>query len=64
MVGVDKKTLLRWLYSGHLKEPRRIGNGGVTIRIWTDRGVARVRKYKEKNYRKGRGRKVKAKRKS
>jgi hypothetical protein len=35
---------------------------GQEIRIWTDRDVERVRKYKEENYRKGRGRKPKRKR--
>ena len=30
-------------------------------RIWTDRDVERVRKYKQENYRKGRGRKSKLK---
>ena len=62
MIGVHKNTLLRWLYSGKIPEPKHRGNGGVDIRIWTDRDVKRVRKYKEKNYRKGRGRKPKAKR--
>ncbi len=62
MVGVHKLTVLRWLYSGKIPEPKHLGNGGIDIRIWTDRDVARVRKYKEKFYRKGRGPKPKAKR--
>ena len=62
MVGVGRATLERWLLAGKVPEPHRIKNGGVNFRIWTDRDVERVRKYKEKFYRKGRGRKPKAKR--
>lgn len=57
MVGISRMTLLRWLRTGKLREPRRIGNGGIEARIWNIRDVERVRKYKEVNYRKGRGRK-------
>ena len=57
MVGVDKQTLLRWLWAGKIPEPKHYGNGGQKIRVWTDRDVARVREYKSENYRKGRGRK-------
>ena len=59
MIGVHKVTLQRWLLDGKLREPRRISNGGVDARVWTDRDVERARKYKEENYRKGRGRKAK-----
>jgi len=57
-VGIGRMTLLRWLKSG-LREPRRISNGGVNARVWTAADVERVREYKEKHYRKGRGRKKK-----
>jgi len=62
MVGVHKVTLKKWLISGKVSEPRRVGNGGIQARIWTDRDIERVRKFKEENYRKGRGRKPKPKR--
>jgi len=62
MVGVHKLTLIRWLVSGKLAEPKRIGNGGIEARVWTDRDVERAQKYKQENYRKGRGRKPKPKR--
>jgi hypothetical protein len=62
IVGVHKQTLLRWLYAGVVKEPKRRTNGGVDARIWTDRDVEGVRKYKQENYRKGRGRKPKSNR--
>jgi len=59
-VGVDKQTLLRWLWSAKIPEPKHISIGGQKIRLWTDRDVKNVRKYKDANYRKGRGRKKKA----
>jgi len=55
--GVHKATLLRWLYQEKIPEPKRYTEGGQDIRLWYDREVERVRKYKETNYRKGRGRK-------
>ena len=61
MVSVHRVTLQTWLSTGKIKEPRRMKIGGFVVRIWTDRDVERVRKYKEKFYRKGRGRKPKAK---
>jgi len=61
-LGVHKITLIRWLLDGKVKEPRRVKQAGQEIRIWTDRDVERVRKYKQENYRKGRGRKPKPKR--
>jgi hypothetical protein len=62
MIGVHKVTLQRWLLGGKTAEPRRITNGGMDLRLWTDRDIERVRKYKQENYRKGRGRKPKFKR--
>jgi hypothetical protein len=61
-VGVSKLTLTRWLKAGKIKEPRRVKQGGIELRLWTNRDVERVQKYKEANYRKGRGRKPKPKR--
>ena len=57
MIGVSKNTLLNWLYSGKIPEPRRRLEAGVEVRLWNDRDANRVEKYKEQNYRKGRGRK-------
>jgi hypothetical protein len=61
-VGISKLTLIRWLVAGKIKEPRRVKQAGLEFRIWTQRDVERVRKFKEDNYRKGRGRKPKPKR--
>jgi hypothetical protein len=62
MIGINRVTLQRWLIGGKVKEPKKVRTGGVEVRVWTDRDVERVRKYKQKNYRKGRGRKPKSKR--
>jgi predicted site-specific integrase-resolvase len=62
MIGINRVTLQRWLIDGKVKEPKKVSNGGVEFRIWTDRDVERVGKYKQENYRKGRGRKPKPKR--
>ena len=61
MVGIDRVTLQRWLLAGKIREPRRIKNGGINARVWTDRDVERVRRWKAAHYRKGRGRKPKKK---
>ena len=59
LVKVHKMTLLHWLWSGKVAEPKRQTAGGQAVRIWTDRDLERVRRYKDANYRKGRGRKRK-----
>jgi DNA-binding transcriptional MerR regulator len=56
-VGINRVTLQRWLLSGALQEPKRFTAGGIDVRIWTEADLERVRRYKETNYRKGRGRK-------
>jgi hypothetical protein len=62
MIGINRVTLQRWLIDGKVKEPKKVRTGGVEVRVWTDRDVERVRKHKQENYRKGRGRKPKSKR--
>lgn len=56
-IGVDKKTLLRWLYARKLAEPKIIRTPGFTIRVWTEADLMRAARYKDQNYCKGRGRK-------
>lgn len=56
---IGRQTLHRWIASGVVSAPGRSKVGGVTVRMWTDQDVERVRKYKTLNYRKGRGRKPK-----
>jgi predicted site-specific integrase-resolvase len=61
MAGIGRMTLLRWLKAGKIPEPQRIQSAGIDARVWADRDVERLYKYKQENYRKGRGRKPKAK---
>jgi len=62
LIGVNRVTLQRWLIAGKVKEPRKVRAGGVEARIWTDRDLERVQRYKQKHYREGRGRKPEHKR--
>jgi DNA-binding transcriptional MerR regulator len=59
-IGVSKRTLIRWLRDGKIAEPKRIEHPGIISRVWNERDIEQLREYKEKNYRKGRGRKKKA----
>jgi len=61
-VGVNRVTLERWISNGKVKVPKLIQIGKRAFRNWTDRDVEKVKKYKQENYRKGRGRKPKPKR--
>jgi excisionase family DNA binding protein len=60
LVSVHLATLEEWLSSEKVKSPKTLQIGGQTYRLWTDRDVERLREYKRKFYRKGRGRKKKA----
>lgn len=58
-VGVHWVTLHKWIAAGKVRPSHQIGfNGGKHWR-WTEQDIARVMKYKAKNYRKGRGKKKK-----
>ena len=59
VLKIGRPTLHRWMADGKVAPPRKQKVGGVTVRFWTKRDVERVRRYKEKFYRKGRGRKPK-----
>jgi len=61
-VGINRVTLERWLSSGKVKAPKTVRFGKNEFRNWTAGDVERVQKYKQENYRKGRGRKPKQKR--
>ena len=42
MVGIDKQTLLRWLWAGKVSEPKQHSNGGVKVRLWNERDPGSV----------------------
>ena len=46
LVGVAKRTLLRWIYSGRLRGPRKVKIGGAAWRVWTDAHIETARKVK------------------
>ena len=61
LIGVSKKTLLRWLWETKIPEPKHSIGGGQDVRVWGESDLSKALKYKEANYRKGRGLKKKAK---
>jgi hypothetical protein len=59
MADVHWTTLHRWLRAGAVRPSISVPLTGRTLWRWTHADVEEVRKYKKKNYRKGRGRKPK-----
>lgn len=51
-------TLYRWLDQGKVRPSVVLKLDGRTLHRWTSKDVEQVRKYKQENYRKGRGRKA------
>ena len=58
---IGNPTLHRWIREGKVPAPRKRKVTGVTVRIWTDRDVEKVKKYKAAHYWEGRGVKKKSK---
>lgn len=58
-VGVDKATLERWLAAGKIARPKSLSVGDKEFRNWSDADIKKILKFKQANYRKGRGRKPK-----
>lgn len=52
-LGVNKRTLLRWLYAGEIPEPER-KMGANDSRIWTEEELDNARRYRDQFYRKRR----------
>jgi DNA-binding transcriptional MerR regulator len=62
LLQIGRQTLHRWIKHQPSLAPRKSTVGGVVIRLWTDRDVEKVRKYKDENYRKREGSRSKRKR--
>jgi predicted site-specific integrase-resolvase len=62
LVGIHWVTLHRWLASKKVRPSQATPMNGSTLWRWTDADVEKLKNYKRKNYRKGRGRKPKPKR--
>jgi transposase-like protein len=58
-VGIHWTTLHRWLRLRRIRPSITFPLDGRTLWRWTDRDVEKVRSYKLRHYRKGRGRKKK-----
>ncbi len=56
-VGIDRMTLQRWIRLGKVKAPKPVLRNGRGVRLWAHADMERLRRTKEKLYRKGRGRK-------
>ena len=50
-IGVDKQTLLRWLWAAKLAEPKQT-MGTLNSRVWSEADLKRAKVYREQNYRK------------
>lgn len=61
-VGVTRATLQDWIKAGKIDAPITQLRDGRAVRLWSAQEIRNVLKYKQENYRKGRGRKPKTKR--
>ncbi len=52
LLGVDKTTVLRWLWRGELREPRFVRVGRIANRLWNAADLRRAREHMKRNYRK------------
>jgi len=59
--GISRVTLERWLAAGKVPMPGTLQLGRREFRNWTKKDIERVKHYKARFYRKGRGRKKKLK---
>ena len=60
LIGIHWVTLHHWLTAKKVKPSIAVPINGRTLWRWTEKDLKIVRKYKEANYRKGRGRKKRA----
>jgi excisionase family DNA binding protein len=50
-LGIAKRTLLRWIYSGKIPEVKRQRIGGIEVRLWCRADLKRALRFKQQNYR-------------
>ena len=62
-LGLDVSTLSRYIAAKKIPAPKALTTGGITVHIWTQRDIERVRKLlpKIKNGRKLRYKRIKEK---
>ena len=56
-IGIGRVTLQLWIRARKIKAPKTILRNGRGVRLWAQADMKRLRRTKEKLYRKGRGRK-------
>jgi excisionase family DNA binding protein len=49
-VGITRATLQNWIKVGKFRAPRLSRVGNVSVRLWTESDIARLRKTKVKIY--------------
>ncbi len=52
LLGIHRATLHRWIDRGVVPEPVSEKIAGSQLRYWTEDGIANLRDYKAKHYRK------------
>lgn len=63
MLGVDRRTLQRWIRDGRIPAPVTQVLAGVQLKFWTERDLEKLKQYKAAQYW-GKGKRRKRKRKS
>ncbi len=58
LTGIGQATLQRWVKTRKLKVPKLTRVGGVPVRLWSEREVARIRRHKERFFGQGKGRRT------
>ena len=58
LVGISRMTLLRWIATRQFRPPRTQMIGNIKRIAWSRSDVARLRKFKEKRYNVGRGKRT------
>jgi excisionase family DNA binding protein len=51
LLGISWDTLNRWIREGKFHVPKVQSLGRIRVRLWAERDVEEVRKYKAKHYR-------------
>ena len=60
LLAVTSDTLHRWIREGRIEAPPIRALGGMKVRLWSEKEIDNVRKYKAEQYRKKPNRKKKA----
>jgi excisionase family DNA binding protein len=55
-VGITRATLQAWIRRGKITAPKPTFRGAVGVRLWTELAITRLRRQKEKIYKKELGR--------